>query len=105
MGNKVGPKGQVMIERETRDKLNVTRGSVAVQKLVGNHVEIRFVTPPQPVQLHNRSLRGILKPPPGVTLPQEDWHAIREKAWHDAIMEDEEWWRTGQRSETTTERT
>lgn len=57
MATKVGPKGQVVIEQRIRQALAVEPGSLALQRLVDDHVEIRFVAPPSP-----RSLRGILKP-------------------------------------------
>lgn len=55
MSNKVGSKGQVVIEKSIRDALSILPGSVAVQRLVGDRVEIRFL-PPE----HNESLFGIL---------------------------------------------
>jgi bifunctional DNA-binding transcriptional regulator/antitoxin component of YhaV-PrlF toxin-antitoxin module len=91
MPTKVGPKGQVMIEKEIRDRLGVTPGALAVQQVVGDHVEIHFIPP---VKLHNQSLLGILKPPSGVSLKQEDWHEARERAWEAAAREEEERWRT-----------
>jgi len=53
MGNKVGPKGQVVIEKAIRDALNVGCGWITLQQLAGDHVEIRFL-PPE----HGQSLRG-----------------------------------------------
>ncbi|MGH2354046.1 MAG: AbrB/MazE/SpoVT family DNA-binding domain-containing protein, partial [Chloroflexota bacterium] len=88
MTTKVGPKGQVVIEKEIRDKLGVEPGSLAVQRLVDDHVEIRFLPP---VRLHNRSLLGILRPYSDVTVPPEEWQAAREKAWEAAAWEAEKW--------------
>jgi bifunctional DNA-binding transcriptional regulator/antitoxin component of YhaV-PrlF toxin-antitoxin module len=51
----VGPKGQLVIEKEIRDRLGVQPGWRALQLLVDDHVEIRFV-PPE----HTRSLAGCL---------------------------------------------
>ena len=90
-GRRVGPKGQLVIEKEIRDRLGVQPGSVAIQKLVGDHVEIRFAPPPPRVELHSRSLLGILKPAPSVSVPAERWREAREQAWHEAVMEDPEW--------------
>ena len=69
MAHLVGPKGQVVIEKEIRDKLGVQPGWQAVQLLVDDHVRIYFI-PPE----HNRSLFGSAKPfirrqPP----PEECW--------------------------------
>ncbi|MBI3970957.1 MAG: AbrB/MazE/SpoVT family DNA-binding domain-containing protein [Chloroflexi bacterium] len=77
MKRKVGPKGQVVVEKETRDRLGIEPGSIAVQRAVDDHVETHFLPP---VRLHSRSLRGILKPPRGVTLRQEDWATVRDGA-------------------------
>jgi bifunctional DNA-binding transcriptional regulator/antitoxin component of YhaV-PrlF toxin-antitoxin module len=80
MAHVVGPKGQVVIEKEIRDKLGVKQGWQAVQLLVDNHVRIYFI-PPE----HNRSLRGILKPHiRRQPLPEECW----DEAIGEAIAED-----------------
>ena len=55
MASRVGSKGQVVIAKEIRDALRIVPGSLAVQRQVGDTVEIRFL-PPE----HDRSLRGIL---------------------------------------------
>jgi len=55
MGRKVGPKGQVVIDQAIRQALGVRPGSIALQRLVGDRVEIRFLPP-----LHTRSLKGLL---------------------------------------------
>jgi AbrB family looped-hinge helix DNA binding protein len=57
VGNKVGPKGQVVIEKAIRDALGVEPGAIAVQQVVDDHVEIRFLPP-----RHNRSLFGAARP-------------------------------------------
>ena len=80
MAHRVGPKGQVVIEKEIRDKLGVEPGWQAVQLLVDNHVRIYFI-PPE----HNRSLRGAATPyirrwP----APDEDW----DEAIGEAIAEE-----------------
>jgi AbrB family looped-hinge helix DNA binding protein len=88
MATRVGAKGQVVIEKEIRDRLGVAPGWRAVQRLVDNHVEIHFFPP---VRLHNRSLRGVLRPYSNVTVPPEAWHAARERAWEEAAREAEAW--------------
>lgn len=82
MVNKVGEKGQVVIEKPIRDALGIEPGFVAVQDLKGDHVEIRFF-PPE----HRRSLRGVLASKIKRTLPPEDWQAAREEAWRHAAAE------------------
>lgn len=52
----VGTKYQVVIEREARRKLGIRPGWVAVQAVVGDHLELRFL-PPE----HDRSLAGNLR--------------------------------------------
>ena len=79
----VGPKGQVVIAKEIREQLGIQPGWIALQRLVGDRVEIYFL-PPE----HNRSLKGSLSQhiqthiPPG-----EAWDQAREKAWEQNITE------------------
>jgi len=69
MGNVVGPKGQVVIEKEIRDRLGVQPGWKTVQMVVDNHVRIYFI-PPE----HRRSLKGAAKPfIQRYPAPDEDW--------------------------------
>ncbi len=82
MGNVVGEKGQLVIEKPIRAALGVEPGSVAVQTLVDDHVEIRFL-PPE----HRRSLRGILERPNQRRVPLEEWDQAREEAWAAAARE------------------
>src|SRR5947209_18838908 len=56
MANVIGPKGQVVIKKEIRDRLGVGPGWKATQRVVDDHVELRFIPP-----THNRSLAGCLK--------------------------------------------
>ena len=51
----VGPKGQVVIAKEIRDRLGVEPGWLALQRVVGDHVEVHFL-PPE----HRKSLKGSL---------------------------------------------
>jgi AbrB family looped-hinge helix DNA binding protein len=74
----VGPKGQVVIEKEIRDELGVGPGWLTIQRLVDGHVEIYFV-PPE----HNRSLKGVLSGS-SRSIPSEEWHAAKEAAWEAA---------------------
>jgi len=78
----VGPKGQVVIAKELREKLGIEPGWWALQRLVGDHIEIHFV-PPE----HNRSLFGSLSEYTKVKVSEEDWHSVKEAAWEEAVRE------------------
>lgn len=79
MARRVGSKGQVVIEKEIRDRLGVRPGWLAVQQLVDDHVDIYFV-PPE----HDRSLAGALRPYSSVRLPdQQSLREAIERAWHE----------------------
>jgi bifunctional DNA-binding transcriptional regulator/antitoxin component of YhaV-PrlF toxin-antitoxin module len=88
MGNLVGEKGQVVIQKPLREALGVQPGFVTVQTLVNDHVEIRFY-PPE----HTRSLRGVLKKYAARTLSTGELREAREKAWDEAATVD--WNREG----------
>jgi bifunctional DNA-binding transcriptional regulator/antitoxin component of YhaV-PrlF toxin-antitoxin module len=45
MASVVGLKGQIIIDRDIRDRLGIRPGWKAVQRVVGNHVELHFVPP------------------------------------------------------------
>ena len=80
---KVGTKGQVVIDKAIRDDLGIEPGFVAVQRRVGDHVEIRFY----PAE-HERSLRGLLAD--AVTRPvdpEDDWSELRRRGWAAAARE------------------
>jgi AbrB family looped-hinge helix DNA binding protein len=81
----VGPKGQVVINKEIRDRLGVEPGWQAVQRLVGDRVEIRFLPP-----AHTRSLAGCLAPfLRGRSLNEEELHHATEGAWSAAARREE----------------
>jgi bifunctional DNA-binding transcriptional regulator/antitoxin component of YhaV-PrlF toxin-antitoxin module len=83
MAHLVGPKGQVVIEKEIRDRLGVQPGWQAVQLLVDNHVRIYFI-PPE----HNRSLRGILQPfIQRQAPPEEQWDELIGESIADEFRE------------------
>ena len=80
MAHKVGRKGQIVIEKQIRDRLGVKPGWLALQRLVGDHVEVYFV-PPE----HDRSLKGNLAEHTNVRIPPgEEWDKARANAWHEA---------------------
>lgn len=79
MAYTVGEKGQVVIEKSIRDALGIQPGFVAVQTLVEDHLEIRFL-PPE----HDRSLRGALAGYVQHSVSQEKWEQARQQAWSDA---------------------
>ena len=64
MLNKVGSKGQVVIEKKLRDRLGFGPGWVTVQRLTDDLIEMYFL-PPE----HNRSLKGSLAKYTSVTVP------------------------------------
>ncbi len=80
MANKVGEKGQVVIETAIRAALGIEPGFVAVQHLKGDRVEIRF-HPPE----HERSLRGALAGKIGRSVPARSWREAKEAAWKEAV--------------------
>jgi len=57
VATKVGTKGQVVIEQDTREKLGVLPGMLVIQRVVDDHVEVRCVP-----GRHNRSLAGAARP-------------------------------------------
>ena len=83
MANKVGPKGQIVIEKAIREQLGIEPGYMAVQTLVGDHVEIRFYP-----EEHNRSLLGILRPWVKQPLTDDELEDAIERAWAEAVKED-----------------
>ena len=84
MANKVGEKGQVVIDKAIRDRLGIGPGWFAIQRLVDDHVEIYFVGPE-----HNRSLAGSLAQYVTDDVKDLSWHEIKEMAWTAAANEKE----------------
>ncbi len=83
MAHVVGTKGQVVIAKEIRDQLGVEPGWLALQRLVGDHVEIYFL-PPE----HRNSLKGSLAEYINVHVaPGQDWDEARHAAWERAAKE------------------
>lgn len=83
MATKVGTKGQIVIEDPIREALGIEPGYMAVQTLVGDHVEIRFFPPD-----HQRSLKGVLAKYVRRSAGPEEWPKLREEAWAKAARED-----------------
>ena len=83
MAHLVGEKGQVVIEKPLREALGIQPGFVAVQSVVGDHLEIRFL-PPE----HRRSLRGRLAGFARRPMPAADWTQTREEAWAETVRQD-----------------
>lgn len=72
MANRVGAKGNIVIEKEIRDHLGIQPGWETIQLLRDGHVEIHFLPPPKP-----GASAGILRPTGDVPwLRDED--ALRE---------------------------
>ncbi|MBI4307974.1 MAG: AbrB/MazE/SpoVT family DNA-binding domain-containing protein [Chloroflexi bacterium] len=83
MAHIVGPKGQVVIAKEIRDRLGVAPGWVALQRLVNDHVEVHFL-PPE----HRKSLKGSLAKHTKVRIaPGREWDRAREAVWSKASRE------------------
>lgn len=82
LAHRVGSKGQVVIDQELREKLGVSPDWTAIQRLVGDHIEIRFL-PPE----HSESLKGVLEPRNGDRgVPADaDWTEVKERAWAEAV--------------------
>ena len=79
----VGKSGEVVIDRETRDSLGISPGWVARQRIVDDHVEIRF-SPPE----HAGSLKGELSPWVRRPIPTSaEFAGARDQAWRDATQD------------------
>jgi AbrB family looped-hinge helix DNA binding protein len=84
MSSKVGPKGQVVISKPTRDRLGIGPGWEALEQVVDDHVELYFIPP-----AHERSLKGSLAEHIRRRLPATDWRKAREAAWSRSAREKE----------------
>ena len=71
----VGSKYQMVIDRDARQRLGVQPGWEAVQVVVGDRLEVRFL-PPE----HTRSLAGTLKR--YAKRPARSYAAEKQDAWH-----------------------
>ena len=81
MAHVVGHKGQVVIAKEIRDSLGIAPGWVALQRIVDDHVEIRFL-PPE----HRESLKGSLAPYITRHFPSSaEFVEAKEQAWNSAV--------------------
>lgn len=79
----VGHKGQVVIAKEIREHLGIGPGWLALQRRVGDHVELYFVAPE-----HRNSLKGSLaKHLKGRISPGHEWDQAREAAWSEAAAD------------------
>jgi AbrB family looped-hinge helix DNA binding protein len=84
VAHRVGAKGQIVIEKEIRDRLGIESGWLALQRLVGDHVEVRFL-PPE----HGRSLKGSLASFSSVRVHDgAAWDEARHAAWAEAVRDD-----------------
>jgi AbrB family looped-hinge helix DNA binding protein len=85
MPSVIGQRGQIVIEKPIRDALGLQPGYVAVQRLVGDHVELRFY-PPE----HTESLRGLLADQARRSVPAEAWAEASEEAWSSALRSEQD---------------
>ena len=83
MATVVGPKGQIVIVKEIRDRLGVKPGWVTLQRLVDDHVEVHFV-PPEHTESLKGSLAGYVK---GRDSSGTSWDDARAEAWRSAASE------------------
>ena len=78
----VGPKGQIVIAKEIRDRLGIKPGWIAMQHLVGDCLEVHFL----PAE-HHQSLRGSLAKYTGLSIsPGDQWNQARQAAWDQAAV-------------------
>ena len=76
----VGTKGQIVISKEIRDKIGIKPGWIALEQLIGDHVEVYFI-PPE----HSESLKGSLLSHIKKHVAQgKEWNEVRSKVWDEA---------------------
>jgi len=89
MAYQVGPKGQVVVAKEIRDKLGVKPGWTAIQRLEADEVVFRFLPPG-----HRESLRGVLAPFIKRRIPAgRAWNLAKDRAWALEVKERVARWR------------
>ena len=73
----VGPKGEIVIAKDIRDRLGVEPGWISLQRLVDDHVELYFLPPG-----HRKSLKGSLAEHVKVHVGEgKEWDKAREETW------------------------
>lgn len=84
MTNKVGSRGQIVIDKRIRDRLGIKAGHRAIQLVVDNHVELHFIPPD-----HSHSLMGILasRVAGPILESDDDWHEAKCRAWSEAVKD------------------
>jgi AbrB family looped-hinge helix DNA binding protein len=84
MANKVGAKGNIVIEKEIRDHLGIRPGWETIQLLRDGHVEIHFLPPPRP-----GVSAGILRPAGDVPWLQDEeaLHEAIDRSMEEAVLE------------------
>ena len=83
MAHVVGQKGEVVIAKEIRDSLGIAPGWMALQRIVDDHVEIRFFPPD-----HGESLKGTLAPYLTRHISSSaEFVDAKEQAWRRAALE------------------
>jgi AbrB family looped-hinge helix DNA binding protein len=75
MANRVGTKGQIVIEKAIRDQLGIQPGWKAYQQVVDGRLEISFRAPD-----HRESLAGVLSKYVKRSVSAEEWHDAKEAA-------------------------
>ncbi len=87
MEHLVGQKGQVVIAKEIRDRLGIGPGWRAIQRIVGDRVELTFVPP-----RHTRSLRGALAAklqsrPVDLEAEEAAWEREARREWQEGEVD------------------
>jgi len=85
VATKVGPKGQIVIHRHIREQLGIEPGFLAMQRVVGDQVVIRFVA-----SEHEKSLRGRLARGRKRSVDADAWPQAVADAWQLSVAEPED---------------